>query len=366
MSSDPAMLIWLDGRDSKKGNPNENYARELMELFSLGIGHYTEKDIREAARAFTGWEIQGTKAVFKPSSTTTATRPSWARPATGRATTSSASAWSRSRRPRFIAGKLFRFLISETAAADAGTAGAAGRRSSARAATTSARWSRRCCRRTCSSRRWSIARAIKSPVDFVLGIVRGLEGTIGTTALAPVAGSNWARTVFTRRRSRAGTAARPGSTVRRCSFARTCALALTSTEDARFGRRADPAALVAQVRQEDRRPRWWISSCGCSSRATCRPSRGRGCSIINASAHSNAVAGILDRTRTPPTIASAALCHLVLTLPEYQLRLSEFTSARPAIRTARRDRSSDRSIRTRALTRPARPIKEHSHDRESS
>src|SRR4029078_6300334 len=64
MSNDPAMLIWLDTRDSKKGNPNENYARELMELFSLGIGHYTEQDIRQAARAFTGWEIHGTKAVF--------------------------------------------------------------------------------------------------------------------------------------------------------------------------------------------------------------------------------------------------------------------------------------------------------------
>src|SRR5581483_12012501 len=62
MSRDPAMLIWLDGRDSKKGNPNENYARELMELFSLGIGHYSEKDIREAARAFTGWEIHGESA----------------------------------------------------------------------------------------------------------------------------------------------------------------------------------------------------------------------------------------------------------------------------------------------------------------
>src|SRR5262249_40273288 len=55
ISKDPAMLVWLDGRDSKKGNPNENYGRELMELFSLGIGHYTETDIREAARAFTGW-----------------------------------------------------------------------------------------------------------------------------------------------------------------------------------------------------------------------------------------------------------------------------------------------------------------------
>src|SRR5207245_6150619 len=56
MSQDPAMMVWLDTRDSKKGNPNENYARELMELFSLGLGPYTEKDIREAARAFNGGE----------------------------------------------------------------------------------------------------------------------------------------------------------------------------------------------------------------------------------------------------------------------------------------------------------------------
>src|ERR1700743_2695756 len=51
------MLVWLNTRGSKKGTPNENYARELMELFSLGIGPYTEKDIREAARAFTGWDV---------------------------------------------------------------------------------------------------------------------------------------------------------------------------------------------------------------------------------------------------------------------------------------------------------------------
>jgi uncharacterized protein (DUF1800 family) len=55
ISHDPAMLIWLDSNSNVKGKPNENYARELMELFSLGVGHYTEKDIREAARAFTGW-----------------------------------------------------------------------------------------------------------------------------------------------------------------------------------------------------------------------------------------------------------------------------------------------------------------------
>jgi uncharacterized protein (DUF1800 family) len=55
--ADPAMLVWLDGIESKKEKPNENFARELLELFTLGIGHYTEKDIREAARAFTGWVV---------------------------------------------------------------------------------------------------------------------------------------------------------------------------------------------------------------------------------------------------------------------------------------------------------------------
>jgi uncharacterized protein (DUF1800 family) len=55
VSQDPAMLYWLDSNTNRKGQPNENYARELMELFTMGIGHYTETDILEAARAFTGW-----------------------------------------------------------------------------------------------------------------------------------------------------------------------------------------------------------------------------------------------------------------------------------------------------------------------
>jgi uncharacterized protein (DUF1800 family) len=59
MGRDPAMLIWLDGRSNVKGKPNENYAREVMELFTLGIGNYTEGDVKELARAFTGWKING-------------------------------------------------------------------------------------------------------------------------------------------------------------------------------------------------------------------------------------------------------------------------------------------------------------------
>jgi uncharacterized protein (DUF1800 family) len=57
ISRDPAMLIFLDGNLNRKGNPNENFARELMELFTTGIGHYTERDVQEAARAFTGWQF---------------------------------------------------------------------------------------------------------------------------------------------------------------------------------------------------------------------------------------------------------------------------------------------------------------------
>jgi uncharacterized protein (DUF1800 family) len=55
---DPAMLIWLDAPSNKKGAANENLARELMELFTMGVGNYSEKDVKEAARALTGWTIE--------------------------------------------------------------------------------------------------------------------------------------------------------------------------------------------------------------------------------------------------------------------------------------------------------------------
>ena len=65
VSRDPAMIIYLDNAQNRKGRPNENYARELMELFSLGIGPYTEKDIQESARAFTGWGLHPERFAFR-------------------------------------------------------------------------------------------------------------------------------------------------------------------------------------------------------------------------------------------------------------------------------------------------------------
>ncbi|HVA93172.1 MAG TPA: DUF1800 family protein, partial [Chloroflexota bacterium] len=57
VTQDPAMLVWLDGDQNKVGKPNENYARESMELFTIGVGNFTEPDVREGARALTGWTL---------------------------------------------------------------------------------------------------------------------------------------------------------------------------------------------------------------------------------------------------------------------------------------------------------------------
>jgi uncharacterized protein (DUF1800 family) len=67
MSRDPAMINWLDNQQNRKGKPNENYAREIMELFSLGIGNYTENDVKEAAKAFTGWQVKNSSFFFNVS-----------------------------------------------------------------------------------------------------------------------------------------------------------------------------------------------------------------------------------------------------------------------------------------------------------
>jgi uncharacterized protein (DUF1800 family) len=64
LSRDPAMIIWLDNNTNHKGAPNENYGRELLELFSMGVGNYTEEDVKECARAFTGWTIANFNARY--------------------------------------------------------------------------------------------------------------------------------------------------------------------------------------------------------------------------------------------------------------------------------------------------------------
>jgi hypothetical protein len=115
VSRDPAMLLWLDSNSNVKGKPNENYARELMELFSLGVGHYTEKDIREAARAFTGWRTNGETFTFDhrfhdsgPKTVLGQAGP-WDGGDVVRIVLEQPAA------ARFLVRKLYHFLVSETA-----------------------------------------------------------------------------------------------------------------------------------------------------------------------------------------------------------------------------------------------------------
>ena len=66
VAKDPAMLVYLDAGENVKGSPNENFSREILELFTMGVGNYTETDIRESARAFTGWTNDSLAFVVKP------------------------------------------------------------------------------------------------------------------------------------------------------------------------------------------------------------------------------------------------------------------------------------------------------------
>jgi uncharacterized protein (DUF1800 family) len=65
VGKDPAMVVYLDSATSRRGSPNENFAREVMELFTLGEGNYREQDVKEAARAFTGWSIEPATGEFR-------------------------------------------------------------------------------------------------------------------------------------------------------------------------------------------------------------------------------------------------------------------------------------------------------------
>jgi hypothetical protein len=116
MSRDPAMLLWLDSNSNVKGRPNENYARELMELFSLGVGNYTEKDVRQAARAFTGWHTDGDRFKFAPGAHDTGAKTVLGQTGVWDGGDVVRMVLEQPAAARFLVRKLYGFLISENAA----------------------------------------------------------------------------------------------------------------------------------------------------------------------------------------------------------------------------------------------------------
>jgi hypothetical protein len=117
MSKDTAMLVWLDSNRNVKGAPNENYAREVMELFSLGVGNYTEKDIQEAARAFTGWhhDTEVTKFEFNRDLHDDGNKTVFGQTGPFNGEDIIRLCCKHEACSRFLVGKLYTFLVSETA-----------------------------------------------------------------------------------------------------------------------------------------------------------------------------------------------------------------------------------------------------------
>ena len=183
MTRDPAMILWLDSNTNKKGKPNENYAREVFELFSLGVGNYTEKDIQEAARALTGWSVRNGKAVFHVGEFDSGVKTILGRTGKWGAGDVVRIALEQPACGRFLVRKLFREFVSETIQPsdrmlqplvnefrirnyDIGWL--VGRMLSSWVFYSNA----------------ALRQKVKSPVDFVVGSVRMLEGRVGPQYLA--------------------------------------------------------------------------------------------------------------------------------------------------------------------------------------
>jgi uncharacterized protein (DUF1800 family) len=315
MSKDPAMMVWLDTKGSKKGNPNENYARELMELFSLGIGNYTEKDIREAAKAFTGWDITGNDVVFNDKDHDDGDKTVLGQTGKFKGPDIVRICLEQKCCPYFITGKLFRFLVSETIEptkelleplaeplrkSNYDFGGAV----------------KTVLRSNLFNSPETYRTRVKPPVDFALGIVKALEGHIGTTAIAQSL-SELGQNVFFPPNVKGwdgGEAWLNGQTL---LFRQNLSLALTSTEDPRYGSRADPAALARKhgKKTDEEQVDFFLRL------------------FLQGDVPAESRKNLLDyltraKKQTRPVYWTEedatdhrvrTLCHLVLTLPEFQL-----------------------------------------------
>jgi uncharacterized protein (DUF1800 family) len=324
MSKDPAMMVWLDTSQSKKGKPNENYARELMELFSLGIGNYTETDIREAARAFTGWELKEGKAEFNKDQhddgekTVLGQTGKWTGEDVVRICLEQNSA------PYFITGKLYRFLVSETVPATPELL---------EPLATQFRKSdynfgelvERVLRSNLFFSPQVYRTRVKAPVDFAIGIIRALEGHVldparrgglGINALAQAL-EGLGQNVFFPPSVKGWDGGQTWLNGQTLLFRQNLALALTSTEDSRFSRRTDPAYLVRKYgKQSDAEVVDFFLQLFLQGDV---PSGARS-KLADYQQQSHRLAMPVYWTEQDAADHRVrSLCHLVLTLPEFQL-----------------------------------------------
>jgi uncharacterized protein (DUF1800 family) len=245
ISKDPAMLIWLDAKENRKAHPNENYAREVMELFTLGRGRYSEKDIQEAARAFTGWFVIRDAFQDLPGQHDDGAKSVLGRSGKFRGDDMPEILLAQPACAEFVCGKLVKAFVTETD--DIAPALVAPLAKAFREANYDVKVPLATILKSRLFFDASVRRhRIKSPVEFTVGTVRALEvvkptvqadalaescARMGQGLFAPPSVAGWE-----------GGPAWANSTtmLHRTNFA----LAVLSTENAALGKRLDPLALA--------------------------------------------------------------------------------------------------------------------------
>lgn len=244
IARDPAMLVWLDSASNRKAHPNENFAREVMELFTLGRGHYSERDVQEAARAFTGSFIQADEYRYVASQHDDGEKTVLGRTGRFAADDIAPILLAQPACAEHLCGKLYAHFVSEVDEPSAGLIAplaAAFRDSNHDIAVP--------LRMILGSSLFfdpSVRRKrVKSPIEFTIGTIRALEivkPTVSTDALADVTG-RMGQALFAPP-SVAGWEWGPSWINTTTTLARTnFVLALLSDGDDRIGNRFDPAAL---------------------------------------------------------------------------------------------------------------------------
>jgi uncharacterized protein (DUF1800 family) len=244
MGTDPAMLVWLDTATSTKAAPNENYARELMELFSLGIGNYTEADIRQAAKAFTGYEIKDGKGAFNRRQHDAGPKSVFGKTGNFTGEDIARLCLDQPACAKFIVRKLYRFFISDTDTPDAKLIDPLAEEY-AKSGYDTGKLVGVMLRSNLFFSQSAYRAKIKSPVEFAVGTVRALEGAAGTLPLAEVLES-LGQVLFAPPSVKGWDGGPAWLNAQTLLSRNNLALALTSTDDSRFAARCDPADLLAK------------------------------------------------------------------------------------------------------------------------
>jgi uncharacterized protein (DUF1800 family) len=315
MGTDPAMLVWLDTNTSTKAAPNENYARELMELFALGIGNYSETDIRQAARAFTGYELKDGKGTFNPRQHDGGAKSVFGKTGNYRGEDIARLCLDHPACPRFIVRKLYRYLVSDTDTPAAALIEPLAEQYRASGFNTG-QLVATILRSNLFFSPAAYRAKIKSPVEFAVGTVRALEGTAGTLPLAGAL-EGLGQILFEPPSVKGWDGGPAWLNAQTLLGRNNLALALTSTDDTRFGPRCDPAALLAKhavtgdAEQVDFLLGLFLQGDAPGATRTKLLEYLKTAKTVKYPAYWSAEDVVHHRTR--------AVTHLVLTLPEYQL-----------------------------------------------